>query len=195
MRDRLLALVPRGKALEVPGGLNMWIFVVGELAIFAFYFFVFMMYRTHHTERFVESQHHLNLAVGTFNTVVLLTSSYLVALAVQADRAGSPERARRLIGWTVGLAAAFTAIKLGEWAYEVGHGYTLVSDDFFMFYFGFTGVHLFHVLMGLGVLNLVRHELRPDGPQRSFVVEAGATYWHMVDVVWIVLFALLYVLR
>jgi nitric oxide reductase NorE protein len=195
MRARLLALVPRGRDLEVAGGMNMWLFVVGELAIFAFYFFVFMMYRTHDTESFVASQHHLNLAVGTFNTVVLLTSSYFVALAVQAGRAGSVERARRLLRWTIVLAIAFTAIKLGEWAYEVGHGYTFVSDDFFMFYFGFTGVHLFHVLLGVGVLSLVLRELGPDGSQRQFVVESGATYWHMVDVVWIVLFALLYVLR
>jgi nitric oxide reductase NorE protein len=64
-----------------------------------------------------------------------------------------------------------------------------------MFYFGFTGVHLFHVLLGVGVLSLVLRELGPDGSQRQFVVESGATYWHMVDVVWIVLFALLYVLR
>lgn len=195
MRDRLLALVPRGRGPEVPGGMNIWVFVIGELVIFAFYFFVFMNYRTHDTAGFVASQHHLNLAVGTFNTVVLLTSSYFVALAVQAIRAGSVERARRLLRWTVALALAFVAIKLGEWAWEVGHGYTLVSDEFFMFYFGFTGVHLFHVLMGVGVLGLVLHELAPDGRQRPFVVEAGAIYWHMVDVVWIVLFALLYVLR
>jgi len=195
MRRRLLAMVPSGEDLDVPGSINMWLFVVGELFIFAFYFFVFMMYRTHATADFVGSQRHLNLAVGAGNTVILLTSSYLVALAVQAAREGSHDRARRLVRWTVALGVVFMTIKLGEWAYEVRHGYTFPSDDFFMFYFALTGVHLFHVLMGLGILGLVLHELRTPALQRQFVVEAAGTYWHMVDVVWIVLFALLYVLR
>ncbi len=195
MRQRLLALVPEGEDLEVPGGINMWLFVVGELLIFAFYFFVFMMYRTHASDAFAGSQEHLNLAVGAGNTVILLTSSYFVALAVDAARCGDPARAHRLVRWTVALAVLFMVIKLGEWAYEIRHGYTFPSDDFFMFYFALTGVHLFHVVMGLGVLALVLHELRTPDLQRQFVVEAGATYWHMVDVVWIVLFALLYVLR
>jgi nitric oxide reductase NorE protein len=195
MRDRLLARLPSGDALLVPGGLNLWVFVVGELFIFAFYFFVFMVHRTHHTEEFVASQQHLDLAVGTFNTVVLLTSSYLVALAVPAVREGSLERARRLVRWTIALAVVFTAIKLGEWVHEVRHGYTFPSDDFFMFYFAFSGVHLLHVLLGIGVLSFVLRALRTPGVEPGAAVAAGATYWHMVDVVWIVLFALLYVLR
>jgi nitric oxide reductase NorE protein len=188
-------MVPTGEDLEVPGSISMWLFVVGELFIFAFYFFVYMMYRTHATRGFVGSQQHLNLAVGAGNTVILLTSSYLMALGVQAAREGSHDRARRLVSWTVALGVVFITIKIGEWAHEIRHGHTFPSDDFFMFYFALTGVHLFHVVMGLGILGLVLHELGTPALRRQFVVEAAGTYWHMVDVVWIVLFALLYVLR
>ncbi len=179
---------------HLPGNIDMWVFVLGDLVIFGFYVLVFMIYRHHEPTLFRASQEHLNLLVGTVNTLVLLTSSRFVAQAVQAARARDNERARRLIALAMACAAVFTALKAFEWTEEVHHGFTFPHNDFFMFYFALTGVHLFHVLLGVVVLGVVSYNLR-DPEQGSSLVEAAATYWHMVDVVWVVLFATVYLLR
>ena len=180
---------------RVAGDFNMWVFVLGDLVIFAVYFFVFMVHRFHDPELFRESQDHLNLLLGTVNTIVLLTSSQLVARAVHASRVDDNERVRHLVRGAMGLGALFAALKVAEWTIEVSRGYTLPANDFWMFYFCLTGVHLLHVLLGLLIFGVVLHELRQPGPPRVSLVEAGATYWHMVDVVWVLLFAILYLLR
>jgi nitric oxide reductase NorE protein len=184
-----------GRVTHLPGDINMWVLVLGDLVIFTVYFVVFMVYRSNDSELFVESQDHLNLVLGTINTIVLLTSSRCIALAVRAARAGEHRRAERLVLWTMGLAGLFAALKVLEWTLEINHGFSMTTNDFFMFYFIYTGIHLFHLLVGLVVLGVVLHKLREPGSCRPAVVETGATYWHMVDVVWVVLFALLYVLR
>ena len=89
----------------------------------------------------------------------------------------------------------FILIKAYEWSTEVAQGHTMSSNDFFMFYFMLTGVHLFHVALGLLILGVVVRELRNPRRRRMSMVESGATYWHMVDLLWIVIFALLYVMR
>jgi nitric oxide reductase NorE protein len=172
----------------------MWLFVLGDLFIFLAYFVIFMVYRHGHPTQFLDSQRHLDLVSGVSNTLVLLASSYLVARAVEAARQGLARRASTLVvaGGACGLL--FMAIKADEWVRLSDHGFTFTHDDFFMFYFALTGVHLFHVLMGLVVLAVVRRELR--SPRlRVQVIEAGAVYWHMVDLLWVALFALLYVMR
>jgi nitric oxide reductase NorE protein len=174
---------------------NMWVFVLGDLFIFAVYFFVFMVHRFHDADGFRASQEHLNLAIGTVNTIVLLTSSQLVARAVHAARRGDQDGAARLIRQGMGLGVAFTVLKVTEWLIEIGNGHTLTSDELFMFYFGLTGVHLLHVLLGLVIFGFVLYEIRQPHARPAALVSAGATYWHMVDVVWVLLFAMLYLLR
>jgi nitric oxide reductase NorE protein len=154
-----------------------------------------MVYRHQEKAVFLAAQEHLSLLTGALNTVVLLTSSRFVALAVGAMRSSDYQRARRLIsyGWMCG--AAFVVIKAFEWANEIDHGFTLVRNDFFMFYFVLTGAHLFHVLLGLIVLVLLSRELRSPEQCRPWIVESVAIYWHMVDLLWIAIFALLYLVR
>jgi nitric oxide reductase NorE protein len=129
------------------------------------------------------------------NTLVLLASSWFVARSVQAARAGDHARARRLtyLGGLCGVA--FILIKAYEWSAKIAAGYTISSNEFFMFYYMLTGVHLFHVSLGLLILGVMVRELRNPRRRRMFMVESGATYWHMVDLLWIVIFALLYVMR
>jgi hypothetical protein len=88
----------------------------------------------------------------------------------------------------------FIVCKVYEWSTEGAQGHAISNNNFFMFYYMLTGVHLFHVLLGLLILGVVR-ELRNQRRRRMFMVESGATYWHMVDLLWIVIFALLYVMR
>jgi hypothetical protein len=89
----------------------------------------------------------------------------------------------------------FIVFKAYEWSTEVGQGHTISSNNFFMFYYMLTGAHLLHVLLGLLILGVVARELRNPRRRRMFMVESGATYGHMVDLLWIVIFALLYVVR
>jgi nitric oxide reductase NorE protein len=89
----------------------------------------------------------------------------------------------------------FILIKAFEWYAEASHGYTLARNDFFMFYFMLTGVHLLHVALGLGILTFGLRAFRQQGVGKVWVVEAAATFWHMVDLLWVVIFALFYVMR
>lgn len=179
----------------LPGDAHMWVFVLGDLLIFSVYFIVYLVYRAHEPNVFLAAQRHLSLVAGTVNTLVLLASSRFVAQAVRAVRDGDAGRAVRRVAWGGACGLVFAAIKAGEWFWMVSHGFTVTRDDFFMFYFTLTGVHLFHVLLGLLILGIAARELRNPGPRRARVVEACAVYWHMVDLLWVILFALLYVMR
>ncbi|MDQ1494727.1 MAG: nitric oxide reductase NorE protein [Actinomycetota bacterium] len=180
---------------HLPSNKDMWVFVLGDLVIFSSYFIIIMIYRHQERQLFLESQQHLSLNIGVVNTLVLLASSWFVAQGVQLTRAGDYERAVRL---TVGgglCSVAFILLKAYEWSSKIGQGMTFPSNDFFMFYYMLTGVHLFHVALGLVFLGVGFRELRNPKLRRVSMVETGATYWHMVDLLWIVIFALLYVMR
>ena len=186
---------PARRAPALPGDINMWVFVLGDMVIFGVYFIVFMVYRAHEQAVFLASQRHLSLASGAVNTLVLLAGSRFAALAVAAARAGDDRRASRLIGWCGICGVAFLLVKAHEWYSLASAGRTVQSNNFYMFYYAFTGVHLFHVLMGLIVLGVMLAELRRPAGRRTWLIEAGAIYWHMVDLLWIILFALLYLMR
>jgi nitric oxide reductase NorE protein len=195
MLTRLESVLAKNDETHLPGDINMWVFVLGDLVIFGVYFIVFMVYRIHERNLFLESQRHLNLTTGAVNTLVLLTSSRFVAAGVQAARANDHRRAERQISLGIVCAVVFVAIKAGEWAVEISHGHTLAQNNFFMFYFALTGIHLFHVLVGLLILAIVLYDQRTPGLRRVSFAEAGATYWHMVDVVWVAIFAVVYLMR
>ena len=185
---------PARRAPALPGDASMWVFVLGDMVIFGVYFIVFMVYRAHEQAVFLASQRHLSLASGVLNTLVLLASSRFVALAVAAAKAGDDRRARQLIYGGGLCGTAFLLVKAHEWYSLVSAGLTVQRNNFYMFYYAFTGVHLCHVLLGLIVLGVMRAELRRPA-RRAWLIEAGAIYWHMVDLLWIILFALLYLMR
>ncbi len=181
--------------VHLPSNKDMWVFVLGDLVIFGSYFIIFMIYRHQERQLFLDSQQHLSLNIGVVNTLVLLASSWFVARSVQLTQAGDYERAARL---TVGgglCGVAFILLKAYEWSSKISQGMTFPSNDFFMFYYLLTGVHLFHVALGLVFLGVVFFELRNPKMRRVSMVETGATYWHLVDLLWVVIFALLYVMR
>jgi nitric oxide reductase NorE protein len=180
---------------RLPGDFNVWVFVLGDMVFFAAYFIIFMVVRHRDGDLFLQAQRHLSLTAGVINTLLLLASSRFVALGVASSRAGEVSRAVRRICYGGLCGVLFLAVKVYEWHHEISQGYTLAHNDFFMFYFMLTGVHLLHVVFGLGVLGIVIREIRNPSRRRSWVAEAGATYWHMVDLLWVILFALLYVMR
>ncbi|KUI38498.1 cytochrome C oxidase subunit III [Mycobacterium sp. GA-2829] len=186
--------IDRGRDGHLPGDGHMWVMVLGDLVIFAGYFVVYMVYRTMHTEEFLRAQQHLDIDIGVLNTVILLTSSWFVARSVLATREGRYDRAVALI-WAGGFAGVlFMAFKGYEWYIKIAAGQTN-SQLFYSFYYVLTGVHLVHVLIGLIVLGVLVRELRTPGRRRTSVVESGAVYWHMVDLLWVIIFGLLYVMR
>ncbi len=185
---------PRNE-VHLPGETSMWVFVLGDMVIFAMYFVVYLIQRSREPVIFLASQQHLNQNIGLANTLLMLTSSWFVARSVLAARAGNRQRTVRLMVAGGLCGVLFVLLKIYEWWSEISLGHTVATNEFFTWYFILTGVHLIHVLLGLFILTIVLRDLRRPLPYRVSLVESGATFWHMVDLLWIVIFALIYVMR
>ncbi len=185
----------------VPGQPDMWAFVLFETLVFTGYFGFYLFYRARSPELFLHAQANLDLRVGVVNTLVLLLSSWSVARCVQSARAGACRAALREVFITAALAAVFLFLKVGEWARLVHKGNGLDSNDFFTYYFFLTGSHFVHLLIGFVALGVIVYQLREntrkthESNESQQLVETCATYWHTVDFLWVLIFALLYVVR
>lgn len=188
------ARTPTTRTTRLPGDIHIWVMVLGDLLIFTGYFVIFMVFRTMNAEEFLASQQHLDVNIGVINTVVLLTSSWFVARSVFAIRAGNHELSKRFVYCGAAGGVLFMILKGYEWASKIAAGHTN-SDLFFSFYYVITGVHLVHVVIGLIALGVVVRELNNPGRRRPMMVESAAIYWHMVDLLWVIIFGLLYVMR
>lgn len=189
---------PAGKgarARAVPGQPDMWAFVLFEALVFTAYFGFYLFSRGRNPELFLHSQAQLDLRVGVLNTLVLLLSSWSVARCVQSARAGAYPAALRDVFITAAFAAVFLSFKVFEWARLVHAGSGIDSNDFFMFYFFLTGIHFVHLLIGFVVLGVIVYQLLSPARRDQNIVETCATYWHTVDFLWVLIFALLYVVR
>jgi len=179
---------------HVPGETGVWVFIFGDMMVFAVLFATYLYYRAENVELFNASQGALNQTYGAVNTLLLLVSSMLVVMAVRAVRRQMRKVAPWLIAGAFLCGLAFSALKVAEYRGKVEHGITPATNDFYMYYFILTGLHWFHLIIGLCVLSVLFVLSRKPGiTQRQFaLVEGGASFWHMVDLLWIVLFPLLY---
>jgi nitric oxide reductase NorE protein len=181
-----------------PGETGIWVFIAGDLLVFGLFFATFLYYQGQQRVLFIDAQQALSQAIGVINTVLLLTSSWFVASAVQQVRHGECDRAARLVALALMCGGGFLIDKGIEWSQLIGSGHTLTTNNFYMLFFMFTGIHGLHVLVGMGVLAYllvrIRGGVRSDGPD-LVALESGAIFWHLVDLLWIVLFALLYLVR
>jgi nitric oxide reductase NorE protein len=188
----------KATAVHFPGESGIWVFIAGDLLIFGLFFGTYLYYQGHERVLFVEAQRELSQAIGIINTILLLTSSWFIASAVQQVRIGARDRAARLVALALMCGAGFLIDKGIEWSQLIGSGYTLTTNNFYMLFFMFTGIHGLHVLVGMGVLTYlwmrIRGGVRSDGSD-IIAVESGAIFWHLVDLLWIVLFALLYLVQ
>ncbi|MEV4235756.1 cytochrome c oxidase subunit 3 [Nocardia sp. NPDC050408] len=182
------------RARHMPGDIDMWVMILGDLFFFGCYFVVYMVFRARSAQEFSTAQQHLDIGIGVTNTVVLLTSSMFVALAVISTRQGAIRTARRLVFAAGACGLVFIALKIYEWHHELTNGYT-VANEFFSFYYALTGIHLAHLLLGMLILGIVVQELRNPRRQRVSIVEQGALFWHMIDLLWVVIFAIIYLMR
>ena len=179
----------------VPGQPDMWAFVLFETLVFTGYFGFYLFYRARSPELFLHAQAQLDLRIGVLNTLVLLLSSWSVARCVQSARAGAYGPALRDAFLTALFALVFLFVKVTEWARLTRAGNSLDSNDFFTYYYFLTGIHFVHLLIGFVVLGIVVYQLRSPMRRSQVLIETGATYWHTVDFLWVLIFALLYVVR
>jgi cytochrome c oxidase subunit 3 len=186
---------------------GMWIFLMSEVLLFGGMFTAFVIYRLSYAQAFLEASHHLNVVLGTLNTAVLLTSSLCMAFAVRAAMTVRLRRTLILLGLTALLGVIFLVIKGTEYYLEAqenlfpGPAFVfegtqpLHSKLFFDFYFVMTGLHALHLIIGLGLIAALAVYLRwrqQELESRALQVEILGLYWHFVDIVWVFLFPLLY---
>lgn len=186
------------QARHLPGDLAMWCFILAELLAFLLLLGSMAFARGHWNEMFSTGIATLHPEAGLMNTLILLTGSYFAANAVKRTATDD----QRALGRGFVLAAlcglAYVVIKITEYGILFGDGYNLRTDTFYFFYFFTTFFHMAHVLIGMAILLVVAQRSRAGHYANQEKVrmagESAASYWHMVDLVWLVLFPLLYVL-
>jgi nitric oxide reductase NorE protein len=181
---------------KIPGEEGLWVFLLGDMGIFALFFGTLLVTRGKHPDMWHLGQSQLHPLVGILNTCLLLTGSYLVVLASRHVGDGT-KRASRLFLATLACAGGFAVAKATEYVLLINAGHTASTSDFFMYYFVFTGIHLAHLVIGAILMFALSRVVRPETftERRRRFVECGACYWHMVDLLWLVLFPLLYLVR
>lgn len=192
---------------DIGSRMGMWLFLFTELILFGGMFIVYAVYRFTHFAEFQLAAKELDTMVGTVNTLILLTSSLTVALSIVALKEGRRGFSMALVGMTILLALAFLVNKYFEWHHKFAVGIypgspTLIDQPqgvvlYFGLYFVMTGLHALHVIIGMAVLGYLVWAIRkgtvaPDAPVR---LESGGLYWHLVDIIWIFLFPLFYLLQ
>jgi cytochrome c oxidase subunit 3 len=188
--------------------LGMWVFLVTEIMFFAGMFTVYVAYRSLYPEGFAHASHHLDVMLGAINTTVLITSSLTMALAVHAAQLGRRRPLIICLLLTIALGSTFLVIKSFEYAHKFHEG--LVPGPWFSYhgpdagaqqlflsiYFAMTGVHAAHMVIGIVILSILVWQARRGRYGVSYYtpVELTGLYWHFVDIVWIFLFPLLYLI-
>jgi cytochrome c oxidase subunit 3 len=188
------------------GRVGIWLFIATEIILFGGLFLLYTMYRLKNPADFHAGSLELNRILGALNTVILITSSLAVALGIAALQGGRPGQSALFVGATIACAFGFLIVKAFEWTAKFHHGLypnakVLLSlskgeNLFFGLYYMMTGLHAVHVLVGIGVLSVmlvrvVRGTITPGNP--IYLVNSGL-YWHLVDIIWIFLFPLFYLI-
>jgi nitric oxide reductase NorE protein len=180
-----------------PGDLAIWIFILAELTVFAIFFAAYAFARMGNVELFDAFQQTLDRRAALINTLALITSSYFVVRAVAAIREDSNGEC---VGWllaALGMGLLFLVVKGAEYAHHFGEGIQLSTNTFYMFYLSLTFFHFMHVILGMVILAAVAVKAQRGGycAADHVGVQTGASYWHMVDLVWLILFPLVYVMH
>jgi len=188
--------------------LGMWIFLVTEVLFFGGLFLAYAVFRGLYPGMYLDAHTHLSIPMGTVNTVVLLTSSLTMALAVRAAQTDDMQLLKRMLIATMALAGVFLVIKYFEYSHKFHEGllpgrfYTAEGIEgqahlFFSLYFVMTGMHGVHIIIGIGVMVWILRRARRGefGSRYFYPVENLGLYWHFVDIVWIFLFPLLYLVK
>ncbi len=187
--------------------MGMWLFLFTELLLFGGLFIVYMVYRSLNPEAFLLASFELDVWMGTFNTVVLLVSSMVIAMSITAIQKGNSKLSIQLLILTVVLAIVFLIVKYFEWSAKIHHGLfpgQAVYDSlppgeslFFFLYFFMTGLHALHIIIGGVIIGFAIYRTKKGliNKDNYSLTENSGLYWHLVDLIWIYLFPLFYLIH
>ncbi|MCF8303054.1 MAG: cytochrome c oxidase subunit 3 family protein [Bacteroidales bacterium] len=187
--------------------MGMWLFIFTELILFGGLFIVYSVYRFMHPTAFHLAAEELDVAIGTINTVILLISSATIAMSITAMQQRKKKLCLGFMFATIFLGLVFLVNKYFEWKVKFEHGHYPGSDTlhelghgdtlFYGLYFFMTGLHALHIVVGLIIIGFVVRYVINDkvNPERFALLENGGLYWHLVDVIWIFLFPLFYLIH
>ncbi len=178
-----------GALSQLPGNPIMWVLILSEVVVFGLFLLGFAVTRALHPALFHAGQAALDVRLGGLNTLILVTSGWFAARAVRAVARGDSRGSRRWLGAAGSLGVMFLVVKGIEWSREAALGHGLESDSFFTLFYLMTGFHAAHVIMGLVVLTIVGWKNSLEN------LETGAAFWHMVDLIWVILFPVVYLTR
>lgn len=178
------------------GNVAVWILIYAELTEFALFFIVFLIARSHNPEMFSAGPDRLNTLAGMLNTLVLITSSFFVAKAIAAIKKGQRQTCQKWLWLTLLAGATYCGIKAWEYFWNEAAGFDLRTNLFYSIYYYLTFNHLLHVLIGMCTLLWVtlNSYFNAYSANDHEGLESAALYWHMIDMVWIIIFPLLYLL-
>lgn len=184
-------------ARHLPGDLAMWFFILAELTVFALLLLTFAVAQALQPQLFHDGRKLLDSSTGLALTLSLLTSGLFAALAQEQVRQAQARRGAWLLLAALLSASVYVGLKLGEYSHLANSGLGMEHNTFFTLYWILTGFHFVHVLLGLVILSWLaeRCRQRAYGPGNCSALESGVLYWHMVDLVWVLLFPLVYVLN
>ena len=185
---------------KLPGDLAMWFFILAELTVFAIFFIGFAIAENLNLVMFAQGKAQLHKLAGLLNTIALITSSYFVAIAVYSMRKNNDKQAVARLMFALVFASVYIVLKLWEYQALFSQGIGIETNTFFTLYFLITAFHFMHILLGMVILlymakNAYQGKYRDPATDNEFSgFESGACYWHMVDLLWIILFPLIYVI-
>lgn len=178
-----------------PGGILIWIVIYLELITFGLGILALGYYGVEERAVFHQDRLLLNRSFATINTVFLLSSGYLVASAIQNFKRRFLEQSKKQLNWAMLFGLAFLVLKIVEYAGKLQASLDMNYSSFFMFYWLLTGFHWVHVLVGVVILFFLRRTLVTKQEKASLEdLEAGATFWHLCDIIWLLLFPALYLM-
>jgi cytochrome c oxidase subunit 3 len=174
---------------------GMWAFLATELMFFGPLFFGYVHARITQPEAFASGSHHMHIVLGTLNTAILLTSSFTMALAVHAAKESRPLRTWLVL--TALLGAAFVGIKAYEWVTELSEAANATGGEarFYFLYYAMTGLHAVHLTIGIAIVGWLAARARRFSARYHAPVEVTGLYWHFVDIVWVFLYPMFYLLE
>lgn len=181
---------------HVPGEAGIWLFILGDMLIYGLFFVFYAQARSQAPELFAQAQSALDPRFGVVNTLILLTSSWFVVRGVAAARAARGDAARRWLLWALFCGALFCLSKAVEYSIKISGGIVITGNEFYMYYYLLTAFHLVHVLIGMVVLVFMRRAVKMAKAATMPIsgLESGASFWHLVDLLWILIFPLLYLI-
>ncbi|HYF24374.1 MAG TPA: cytochrome c oxidase subunit 3 [Baekduia sp.] len=182
---------------HIPGELGIWIFILGDMCLYGALFGAFLYDRGADVDLFNRSAGSLHPTFGAINTMLLLTSSILVVYGVRSVRDGLSRRGPLLFRAAFACGLGFVVVKYLEYSDLLRNDLPPTENAFFTYYYVLTGIHLTHLLAGLCILAFLLRISRKAqiGPKDLRASESAASFWHVVDLLWVVLFPLLYLVR